>query len=415
MQPDRTEPRRDVRVWQNCAKYGTRLRRQAGTDTFKSTVSEEGRERVKHFYAQNWTQARRLHEQRLVKVRDGREHASSNWTMEDLAHDFFTYFEGLVASDERAPRTLEKYRSHYRIHLAPFFGRMKVQAIRASQVSAWLAAKRRQGIDVHSVYATLSTLLNHALSREVILDSPLKRLAKGERPKQQAKNPPRCLTDDECSALILNSLPATRTLNAFLMCTGARQSEALGLFWEDLELPKERGEYGSVRIHRQLERRKRGDAPRRVPLKSARRRPEAAEREVDLHPDLVDLLKIHRAQAFSWGTARPDSFVFATASGEPLYYRNASRDLDKAASRAGLNDREDVPKLSTHDLRHTAISRWIAHGLDPATVAAMAGDRVDVILSTYVHEFQRANRKDDIRAKLTAGTNIRLAVERGEP
>jgi hypothetical protein len=44
----------------------------------------------------------------------------------------------------------------------------------------------------------------------------------------------------------------------------------------------------------------------------------------------------------------------------------------------------------------------------------MAGDRVDVILSTYAHEFERANRRDDIRARLTAGTSIRLVMEGGQ-
>jgi integrase len=75
-----------------------------------------------------------------------------------------------------------------------------------------------------------------------------------------------------------------------------------------------------------------------------------------------------------------------------------------------LNDGNE-PQLSTHDLRHTAISRWIAAGLDEATVARMAGDTVEQIHKTYLHEFERARRKDEIREKLTAGTGIRLVVE----
>jgi hypothetical protein len=38
----------------------------------------------------------------------------------------------------------------------------------------------------------------------------------------------------------------------------------------------------------------------------------------------------------------------------------------------------------------------------------MAGDTVEVIHSTYLHEFERARRAHEIRAKLVAGTNIRL-------
>jgi hypothetical protein len=38
----------------------------------------------------------------------------------------------------------------------------------------------------------------------------------------------------------------------------------------------------------------------------------------------------------------------------------------------------------------------------------MAGDDVQTILATYVHEFERAKRQDEMRDKLAAGTSIRL-------
>lgn len=75
---------------------------------------------------------------------------------------------------------------------------------------------------------------------------------------------------------------------------------------------------------------------------------------------------------------------------------------------AGLNP-EGTDPLSCHDLRHTAISRWIAAGLDPVTVARMAGDKVETIMSTYAHEFDAAKNRDGLRDKLEAGTSIRLA------
>jgi integrase len=126
------------------------------------------------------------------------------------------------------------------------------------------------------------------------------------------------------------------------------------------------------------------------------------------------------------GTARPEDFVFATAEGRPLFYRNVLRDLVKAADRAGLNGElrmrialgleevaeveadDDVPPLSTHDLRHTAISRWIAAGLDVVEFARQAGDHPDVILRVYAGEFERAKRRNEIRSRMIAGTAIQL-------
>ena len=85
------------------------------------------------------------------------------------------------------------------------------------------------------------------------------------------------------------------------------------------------------------------------------------------------------------------------------------RNLGTAADQAGLNDREDLEPLSTHDLRHTTISHRIAAGLDVVTVARMAGDTVEVILKTYAGDFERAKRNEEIRERLAAGTAIRLA------
>lgn len=397
MQADRTARRRDSRTWEPCSKYGTRLRRQGGTDVFKSTVSENGRERVKHLRARNWTEARKLHKKRLVNVEEGTEPDSSRATMDELAEEFFSLFEGLVSTGERKPGTLERRKIQYRVHVQPSFGRMRVQSIRPAHVSRWLADKRRQGIDLASVYEIIRVLLNHAVTRGLIVESPLKRLSSPERPKRRSKNPARCLTDEECSALIRHALPGTRTLIALYAFTGLRQSEGLGLLWDDLEL-----EEGGLHVRAQLGRKKRGEPARRVPTKSER-----GVREVDLLPELVKLLKLHKAEAFARGHARPEDFVFATAEGRPLYYRNVTRDFTTAADRAGLN-RKGVPKLTTHDLRHTAISRWIASGLDAVEVARQAGDTVEVVTKTYMHEFDRAKRKDEIRAKLTAGTSIRL-------
>jgi integrase len=190
--------------------------------------------------------------------------------------------------------------------------------------------------------------------------------------------------------------------------TGVRQAEGLGLTWADFELPKDG--WGTMRVSAQLSRKKRGEPAKRVPIKSARRRKSGREREVEIPPELIELLREHRKEALARGLYRQDGFVFSTAEGKPLYYRNALRDLGTAADRAGLND-GDVPQLSTHDLRHTAISRWIAAGLDPAQVARMAGDRVDVILEVYAHEFEKAKRQGEMREALAAGTSITLRRE----
>ncbi|MBA2360360.1 MAG: tyrosine-type recombinase/integrase [Actinobacteria bacterium] len=186
-----------------------------------------------------------------------------------------------------------------------------------------------------------------------------------------------------------------------------RQAEGLGFVWDDFDLTD-----GVVHVRTQLSRKKRGQEARRVLLKSARRRLGARERDIDIsaYPEFIALRKRHKAEQFATGFAGAGDFVSCTSDGKPLYYRNALRDLGKAANDAGLSDGGE-PELSTHDLRHTSISRWIAAGLDEAQVARMAGDTIEVIHSTYAHEFEQARRRDETNAKLAAGTSIKLGEE----
>jgi integrase len=67
-----------------------------------------------------------------------------------------------------------------------------------------------------------------------------------------------------------------------------------------------------------------------------------------------------------------------------------------------------APALTTHDLRHSAISRWVAAGIDPVTVARWAGDDLQAILGVYAGDFETAKRRDEHRRLLAAGTAIRL-------
>jgi integrase len=366
-----------------------------------------GRESSKSFRARNLTEAKAIHEKRRVDANAGVEIAAQKTKLDEVAQDFFSVFEGLVHSGERAPTTLERYRLQYKKHLKPRLGHVKVQAIRAEHVSRWLADLRRSGLtDVASLYRLMSVLLNDAATRGLIVETPCKRLSKTERPRQRSSAPPRRLSDDESSKLIEHARPGTRDLIAVYAFTGVRQAEGLGLVWDDFDL-----ENGAVLVRAQLARKKRNEAARRVPLKTARRRKGCREREIELLPELVSLLKRRKAQAFERGRARPEDYVFTTSYGKPLYYRNVARDLGKAADRAGLN-RDGIPELTCHDLRHTAVSRWIASGIDPVTVARWAGDDLQTILDTYAGDFEKAKRRDANRELLAGGTSIRLVESR---
>ena len=177
----------------------------------------------------------------------------------------------------------------------------------------------------------------------------------------------------------------------FVAYTGCRMSEALAIRWQDVDL-----EQGTATISGQLLR----DSLQRGPTKTA-----AGNREVFLPDHVVSVLRERRVKALAKGLHGADQLVFATRAGSPLGHRNVSRGIARAGDNAGLNT-EGVQPVSCHDLRHSYVSRLISSGIDPVTVAALAGDKVETILRVYAHEYDRARRGSELREKVAAANAL---------
>ena len=89
---------------------------------------------------------------------------------------------------------------------------------------------------------------------------------------------------------------------------------------------------------------------------------------------------------------------------ERLWSQPARRSSNSASSAraAGLN-RDDVPKLGFHDLRHTFASHLIRAGIDPVRASRQLGHaRPSITLDMYAHEFDRARGLVDVRDSIDA-------------
>jgi integrase len=185
-----------------------------------------------------------------------------------------------------------------------------------------------------------------------------------------------------------------RPIIGVAVLAGLRQQEVLGLRWHEIDFKN-----GVIKVRHQLTR-----GTREAPSKPVRLKTKAGIRDVVLLPDLAVLLQAHlRAVEASRGLPHPDDFVFTTASGAPMNYRNVStRGLDNAAKSAKLNC-PGLPKLTFHDLRHTYGSHLAQSGLDPVGVQRQLGHaRPSITMDLYVHEFETARRRDQVGEHLAA-------------
>jgi integrase len=351
-----------------------------------------GKQQLRTLRATTLTEAKREQRALAVTVDRGEAVGPSRMKFEQVADEFILNFESLVASGERSARTLERYRDHLNHHLLPYFGRRAIQKISPDIVARFFIEKREAGLSAWTrkgMQTVLGRIFALAARRGYISENPLKRLDSSELPKPKNKQEARTLSHDELAGLIEHTPTNYRPIISTLALTGMRLQEALGLVWGDVDF-----EAGAIRVRYQLTRATRLKPAERVTLKT-----DKARRDIRLEPTLAALLRRHKlASAFS----HDDDFVFSTESGAPYYYRNvASRGLDKGADRAGLN-RDGVPRLSCHDLRHSYGSHLIRQGLDVVRVSRQLGHaRPSITLDIYAHETEETQHSDGVSAALS--------------
>lgn len=109
----------------------------------------------------------------------------------------------------------------------------------------------------------------------------------------------------------------------------------------------------------------------------------AGTRTVPLPSIILEALAAH-LRAYN---RQPDEFVFTAPEGGPVRLAAfRSRQWLPAIKRGGLEH------LRIHDLRHTAVSLWIAAGASPKEIAARAGHTsVSVVLDRYGHLYEDAH------------------------
>ena len=356
----------------------------------------DGKWHMKTLSARTLTEAKAELRQVLGKRDQRQDVTPSRLTLNDVADQFFAEFESKVSRGERSERTLEIYRQRWNTHIHPTLGRRRIQSIGVGEASRFLAELRRKtnpsrkrneqpellsNWTVRGVLNVLNVVLEHAVKHEYIASNPVPKL-NGEKPPAKNRTRARILEAEEV-ALLIDHAPANYwTLIFTAVYTGMRQSELLGLRWQDIDF-----DAGTIHLRYQLSRATRAKRACVVALKT-----DAGERHIDIAPALARELARH---SLASQHSKPEDFVFATETGKPLYYRNASaRGLDKAADRAGLNP-EGVQRLSFHDLRHTAITHLIRSGADAAQVSRFAGhSKVSTTLDLYVGEFEKRKVND---------------------
>jgi len=316
--------------------------------------------------------------------------ASERWTV----GQWLTYWvENIAAPPHIAENTHLGYRVDVNRHLIPGLGAHRLERLTPDHVERLYAKLQGTGLSpggVHHVHRTLRAALNEAVRRSHLTRNPVL-LAKAPKPDADEVEPydvPEIQRLLEAAAKRRNGARW-----ALALALGLRQGEALGLTWDDVDLDK-----GTIRVRRSRLRPRYahgcggtcGKTPGLCPQRQSTRaatggvKSKAGRRTIGLPPQLVALLRTHRAEqgqerALGRQLWQDEGWVFATPARQPINPRADYDEWKRLLKEAGLRDSR------LHDARHTAATVLLVLRQPTPTVMSLMGWSSESMAARYQH------------------------------
>ncbi|MCU1497710.1 MAG: Site-specific recombinase XerD [Acidimicrobiales bacterium] len=321
----------------------------------------DGRERSKRF------PTKRAARNYLDRV--GNDRQLGTWT--DPAGGRITYAEwiGRWMATEVSLRPSSRVRdeSYLRTHLLPRFGPIRLGQIGHFDVRELINDLTDAGLapaTVHKAHQILNKSLRAAVEARLIPLNPAERakLPRIERQEMRSLDPAEI---HRLAAAVPDRYRAMIVLNAY---AGFRLGELAGLRRRRLDLVRQQVRVAEIAVE------VKGGLTFGPP------KTDAGTRTVPIPKFVAEALAHHLDR---YVADDPDAHVFAGAEGGALRARAWRQRVWVPAIKAA-----DVAPLRPHDLRHTAVSLWIAAGASPKQIAVWAGHTsVSIVLDRYGHLF----------------------------
>jgi integrase len=300
-------------------------------------------------------------------------------------------------------RTRDKYVQELRLYLSELV-LLRVDRVSAAQLRAIYAALRDRGLSeavrlhAHNVaYLVLETARLDGL----IARNPA--AVAGVRPKRErgSVEAPRALTQAEAARFLRAARDVTHgDVLAFLLLTGMRKGEALGLRWSVINVQQQ---IARIVVTRSKTYEEQEGSKKALSIvyegtpKTARSR-----RDVPLGPQALALLQQTRTQNETWQRQQPQrtfsDHVFVTIRGGGLYPDGINAVMKQVLDRADHLERErseaagapfvPITRVSVHGLRHTFVSLAAAQGERLEKIARVIGDDPQTVMKIYLHVFK---------------------------
>lgn len=300
---------------------------------------------------------------------DGDGEFTARSTMEEAARGWLRMFEGLVERGSRSPSTLDEYRYVLARVILPGAGSLRLGEVNAARLDRFVQAvlAERGYATAKLTRSVLSGICGWLVRRGALVANPVRDLTPLELDRDRTA---RALSLEELRAwlALLDASDFARRhdlpeLARFMLATGLRLGEALGVTWADVDLSA-----GTVEVQRTIVRVKgKGLVAKRVKSR-------ASERGLLLPPWCVELLRARRVRLGAF-----EGPVFADSRGA---WRDRSN-VGKAFRR--VRGGSDFEWVKTHTYRKTVATLLDQSGATARMIADQLGhSRVSMTQDVYL-------------------------------
>lgn len=326
----------------------------------------------------------------LSKIKSGLTYEGAQVRLTRFMEDWLTNIKSVVK-----PNTWYQYNMTTQKYILPSLGNYLVKDLRPDLIQKLYITKQNEGLGVRTVqyiHQVLHGALDYAVKLDILPRNPTNACYK----PRDVEHEMQVFNEEQVNQLLM-AVKDTRFEALFQLAftTGMRQSELLGLKWSDLDWKNK-----TITLTRQLARKTTDKANYVPPVSKLTKIDErftqlktmAAKRKLNLGNATMDSLRRHlfiqddersNPQRVRW---IENDLIFPSIIGTPMSQANLYHRFKCLIRELGL------PDIRFHDIRHTAASLMLNHGIPPIVVSKRLGHKnVSITLDTYGHLIPEIN------------------------
>ena len=260
--------------------------------------------------------------------------------------------------------------------IIPYIGNVNLMDLRPDRIQRFYIHLQKEGLSNHAVavaHKTLRVAMNHAVKLGLIGRNP----CSGTIPPKPEQTEMKFYDDRQVKSLLKTAKEiGDRFYPLYFLAihTGMRLSEIMGLKWEDVNW-----DLCTIQVKRQVMHLKGGS------YTFAEVKSRSGIRTIILGKQALELLKAHKMEQQNLISSAGENWknldlVFPSNIGTPVTGSNIRRAMRKLLRASGL------PKIRFHDLRHTAASLMLNHGIPVLIVSKRLGhSKPSITIDVYGH------------------------------